>query len=70
LKVQKIGDLNPMTQDDSRTAGPSELHDLADRAKVKAVVRHSIAQSLAAHFPPPEDLPPELRELVERLDKI
>ena len=54
----------------SRTGGSGELHDVPDGAKVKAAVRHSIAQSLAAHFPPVEDLPPELRELIERLGKI
>ena len=58
-----------MTKDASRTGGYSELHDLADAAKVKAVVRRSIAQSLAAHFPPAEELPPELRKLLERLAK-
>ena len=52
------------------TGDSGELHDVADGAKVKAVVRHSIAQSLEAHFPPVEDLPPELRELIERLDEI
>lgn len=59
-----------MTQDNSRTGGPGGLYDLADNAKVKAIVRRSIAQTLATHFPPAEDVPPELRELLERLDKI
>ena len=60
----------PMTQNSSRPGGPGDIHDSADAAKVKSVVRRSIAQSLAAHFPPPEDVPAELRKLLKRLDKI
>jgi hypothetical protein len=59
-----------MTEGGSRTGSPGELHDPADVAKIKAVVRRTIGQSLGAHFPPAEDLPPKLRELIERLGKV
>jgi hypothetical protein len=55
-------------QNDDGTRSNAELHDLADRAKLEQIVRRSIAQSLPAHFPPLEELPPQLRALLERLD--
>jgi hypothetical protein len=59
-----------VTQNDDRMGGKPELHDLANRAKLGQIVRRSIAQSLPAHFAPLEELPPQLRALLERLDKI
>jgi hypothetical protein len=59
-----------VTQNDDRMGGKAELHDLANRAKLEQIVRRSIAQSLPAHFAPLEELPPQLRALLERLDKI
>jgi hypothetical protein len=32
-------------------------------------LRQSFMQSLGQYFPPPEDIPPELRELLARLDE-
>ena len=50
-----------------KTEGCAELHDLVT-AKLRAAIRYSLAQSLAAYFPPPEDPPPELRALLKRCD--
>jgi hypothetical protein len=59
-----------LTQNDKRTGGNAELHDSAERAKLEQIVRRSIAQSLPAHFAPLEELPPQLRALLERLARI
>jgi hypothetical protein len=38
--------------------------------KLRTVILYSMAQSLAAQFAPPEDAPAELREILERIEKI
>jgi hypothetical protein len=48
----------------------AEYYEAAIGAKLRAAIRYSLAQSLAAYFPPPEEPPPELRELLERLDEM
>jgi hypothetical protein len=47
-----------------------EFYEAAIGAKLKAAIRYSLAQSLAAYFPPPEEPPPELRELLKRLGEM
>ena len=47
----------------------AEFYEAAIGAKLRAAIRYSLAQSLAAYFPPPEEPPPEWRALLERLDE-
>ena len=52
-----------------KTEDYAELHDLTVLgAKLRVAIRYSLAQSLVAYFPPPEEPPPELRVLLERID--
>jgi hypothetical protein len=47
-----------------------ELYELAAlTVKLRTAIRYSLAQSLAAYFPPSEEPPPELRALLDRLDE-
>jgi hypothetical protein len=48
----------------------AEFYEAAIGAKLKAAIRYSLAQSLVAYFPPSEELPPELRALLEHLDEM
>jgi hypothetical protein len=48
----------------------AEYYEAAIGAKLRAAIRYSLAQSLVAYFPPPEEPPPELRALLERLDEM
>jgi hypothetical protein len=48
----------------------AEFYEAAISAKLRAAIRYSLAQSLAAYFPPSEEPSPELRALLERLDEM
>jgi len=45
-------------------------YEAALAAKLRAAIRYSLAQSLASYFVPPEESPPELRALLQRLDEL
>jgi hypothetical protein len=57
-----------MMPNDNRAKESAEMFDLA--VKLRTAILYSIAQSLAAQFPPPEDPPAELREMLERIEEI
>ena len=57
-----------MMPDTNRVEEPIEMYDLA--VKLRTAILYSIAQSLAAQFPPPEEPPPELQAILERLDYL
>ena len=57
-----------MTPNDNGMRQPIELYELA--VKLRAAVLYSIAQSLTAQFPAPDEAPPELRAILERLDEL
>jgi hypothetical protein len=51
--------------------GYAELRDAAAfAAKLRMAIRYSLAQSLVEYFPPPEEPPPQLKALLDRLDEI
>ena len=66
--VAQLGRSTPMMPDANRVEEAVELHDLA--IKLRTAILYSIAQSLAAQFPPSAEPPPELRTILERLDKL
>jgi hypothetical protein len=69
MTLPPIGEFNPMMLD-NRAREVAELNELAAlSARLRTAIQYSLAQSLAGYFPPPEEPPPELRALLERLDK-
>jgi hypothetical protein len=61
-----IGEINPMMPDTNRADESIEMYDLA--VKLRTAILYSIAQSLAAQFPASKELPPELQEILKRID--
>jgi hypothetical protein len=57
-----------MMPNDYRAKESAKMFDLA--VKLRTAILYSIAQSLAAQFPPPEDPPAELRKILERIEEI
>jgi hypothetical protein len=57
-----------MMPDTNRVEEAVELRDLA--VKLRTAILYSIAQSLAAQFPPSDEPPPELNAILERLDEL
>ena len=57
-----------MMPDTNRAREAIELHGLA--VKLRTAILYSIAQSLAAQFPPSAEPPPQLRTILERLDEL
>ena len=66
--VAQLGRSSPNMPDTNRVEEPIEMYDLA--VKLRTAMLYSIAQSLAAQFPPPEEPPPELQAILERLDYL
>ena len=59
-----------MTHDDKKdTEHPLSRHWPALAPKMKEAIRLSVAKSLAQQYPPPADIPPELRELLARMEE-
>jgi hypothetical protein len=60
-----------MTPNGNAAADTAEYYESAALpTKLRSAIQNSLAQSLAAYFPPPEEPPPELRVLLNRLDEM
>ena len=48
-----------------------EVYDLRGLTDIEVAtnIRHSVAQALATHYKVPQELPPEFRKLLSRLDR-
>jgi hypothetical protein len=55
-----------MMPNDSRAEEAKDLYDLA--LKLRVAVLYSVAESLATHFPPPQEPSPELRAILKRIE--
>jgi hypothetical protein len=58
-----------MTKGDDEKVPTGTLYSAALPSDVNRTLRQSFMQSLGQYFPPPEDIPPELRDLLARLDQ-
>jgi len=55
--------------DDKRKSPAGTPYSAALPSDFSQTLRQSLMPSLGQYFPPPEDIPPELRELLARLDE-
>jgi hypothetical protein len=62
--------VNPMMQRSYRDTDCAEVHDLRGLATIEVgmAVRSSVAQRLVTAYPPPKEIPPELRALLAQID--
>ena len=54
---------------DKDTEHPLSQHWPALPSEMKKAIRQSVAKSLAQQYPPPADIPPELRALLARMEE-